>query len=96
MARWLDRLPSRNWRKWGVAYVAHAATGFFSSSGSIISLDQGLIYLTPAFIQLSLLVCWRQYVEFLRRNDTPGRDLGDHIIGFGAGIAAGMLVSSLI
>ena len=39
-----------------------------------------------AFALLSILVVARQTVEFLRRNDTPGRDLGDHLTGYFLGI----------
>ena len=40
-----------------------------------------------AFALLPILVVARQTVEFLRQNDTPGRDLGDHITGYVVGIA---------
>ena len=91
MSRWRDRLPGRDWERWGVAYIAHALTGFISSCGTIIAIDQLEIALVIPFVALSALVCWRQYVEFLRRNDTPGRDLGDHIVGYGIGIGVGLL-----
>jgi len=35
------------------------------------------------------MVAVRQTVEFIRRGDTPGRDLGDHLVGFTAGLVAG-------
>ena len=90
MGRWLQKLPERDWGKWGVAYLAHGATGAVASAGSIISIVEGPFLLFLPFLFLSGLVCWRQYVEYLRRNDTPGRDLGDHIVGYGIGIGIGL------
>ena len=36
---------------------------------------------------ITLSVLTRQTVEFLRRNDTPARDIGDHIAGMVLGVA---------
>ena len=77
----MPSVPDRNWRKWGLAYIAHAATGALSGAG----VGAALAFTEPAFalsFLLSVLVMVRQTVEYLRRYDTPGRDLGDHIVGW--------------
>ena len=74
-------IPKRNWRKWWYAYGAHMLTG--AISGGFTAFAVSVNEWTYAFaIALSVLCFWRQTVEYLRRNDTPGRDMGDHITGW--------------
>ena len=42
------------------------------------------------FAMLPMLVTARQIVEFVRRRDTPGRDLGDHLTGYVMGLFVGL------
>ena len=72
-------VPQRDWRRWGFAYAAHFATGSISGFGLGLACGG---YLPGAFAgSISLLVFTRQTVEAWRRNDTPGRDMGDHLAG---------------
>ena len=52
------------------------------------------VLLTPIAVAVPAFMCWRQYVEFLRRGDTPGIDLAYIIAGAFAGllVAAGILL----
>ena len=83
-----NQIPERNWRKWWLGYLAHAATGAMSGAGVGLAITTGELSYALTFT-LSFHVMVRQTVEFLRRHDTPGRDLGDHITGYvvGGGIA---------
>ena len=88
-------VPPRNWRKWGYAYLAHATTGAISGAGVgwAIGASEPLYFGALAVIVLSFT---RQTVEYLRRGDTPGRDMGDSLTGFvcaGVGaFTAGVLI----
>ena len=86
-------VPPRDHEKWGVAYWAHRATGFIAAAGMMtIPTFTGNIALVVPFGLLTFVVCVRQTVEFMRRRDTPGRDLEDHIYGFIAGLALGLIL----
>lgn len=97
MSRWMHKIPARDWSKWWYAYLSHAGTGLIASCGAILvvrqAVEEGPVWLglLPVFLWLSAMVLWRQYVEFLRHNDTPGRDLQDHMIGYAAGAVVGLL-----
>ena len=88
--RWQVKLPERNWRRWWWAYGLHGATGCIAAGGTTIAVSHGEVALAAPFLWLSAMVLWRQYLGFLRKNDTPGRDVGDHMIGFVLGLAAGV------
>ena len=75
------KVPERNYRKYWLAYIAHAATGALSGAGVATAIATGNpIYALSYLITLQVQV--RQTVEYLRRHDTPGRDLGDNLAGF--------------
>ena len=76
MHRWRDPLPDMDWETWWYAYIAHALTGVITGLGVIFGGD-----VAPYFMSIPVLVVARQTLEFLRRNDTPGRDLGQHMGG---------------
>ena len=84
----LSRLMSawERCRQW-LSDIGHAATGFVSSAGTIIAIEELEVSIVAPLIWLSVLVSWRQYV--VRRNAEI--NLGDHIIGFSAGIAVGLM-----
>ena len=92
MNKWNKEVPKENWKKWWVAYISHMGTGAIASIGILLSPK----YLHPlailAFILLPVLVVCRQTLEFLRRNDTPGRDLKHHLMGYTLGIAIGVII----
>ena len=92
MSRWSNPIPKRNWHKWGVAYVSHMTTGAIAQCGAVLGAALIDPFLLTA-VAIHLLVIARQGLEFMRRNDTPGRDLMDHIIGavIGWGAAAAIL-----
>ena len=48
------------------------------------------------FAMLPLLVVSRQTIEFLRRWDTPGRGMGDHLTGFVIGLLVGLIVAKAL
>ena len=75
--RWDVPVPKENWKKWWWAYSAHFATGAIAGAGLAYGGD-----VAPYFVIIPALVVCRQTVEFLRRNDTPGRDLAHHMTGF--------------
>ena len=80
MKRWQQRIPARDWGRWWLAYAAHGGTGALAML--LILSGQPV-----AGCLVTLAVLTRQTVEFLRRNDTPARDIGDHITGMVLGAA---------
>ena len=90
MSRWRDPLPSVDWRQWWYAYIAHFLTGALAGLGVTYG-GEAAVY----FVVIPALVVARQTLEFLRRNDTPGRDLGQHIAGFCVGIGIPFLTRVL-
>ena len=92
-----EPVKARDWEKHWVGYLTHWATGFIAATGMLtIPVWQAESVLVTPFLALSLLVGIRQSVEFLRRGDTPGRDIGDHIRGFGVGIATGVVLLAAV
>ena len=87
-------VPPRNWRRWGFAYFAHAATGAIAGAGVGFAVGAGYWPATLTHL-LAIRSDWRQYVEFLRREDTPGRDMGDSIAGYCCGLLAGFAVGAI-
>ena len=85
-------VPDREKRyyKW---YFVHALTGFIGGFGMVVTpvhFEEATLVLP--FAMLPGMVAIRQTVEFLRRNDTPGRDLGDHLTGFVIGLVGGAIL----
>lgn len=100
--RWLQPVPPRNWRRWGGAYAAHFMTGLIAGFG--VGFAAGAtpaagnpLYLAAALSQLlSIRSDLRQTVESIRRNDTPGRDMGDSIAGWCIGLLSGAGVGAVL
>ena len=86
MSQHKEPVPPRNWKKWAIAYIAHGLTGAMSGAGVGFAVGIGDPVYALTFL-VSVLVCTRQTLEYLRRNDTPGRDLGDHLTGFALTLA---------
>ena len=87
--RWKTPLQPENWRRWWFAYLAHMVTGAIAAAGMLIAPVELHELAWLPFALLTLMVWVRQTVEFLRRNDTPGRDLQHHMMGYVAGLIAG-------
>ena len=66
-------------------------TGAVAATGMIVSAASEPIGIVP-FAGVTGLVMVRQTVEFLKRRDTPGRDLGDHLIGYVFGLGVGIVL----
>ena len=91
------KLEARDWEKHALPYIVHFMTGLIASTGMmLVTVWQGKPELVVPFFGLSLLVISRQTVEFLRRGDTPGRDLGDHIRGFAIGLVLSVIVIAVV
>ena len=87
--RWKTPLAPENWRRWWFAHLSHMATGMIAAAGMLIAPVELHQLAWIPFALLTLMVWVRQMVEFLRRNDTPGRDLQHHMMGYVAGLLAG-------
>ena len=83
-----QEIPPRNWKRWGLAYASHWLVG--AVLGVLIA---GLAPVVGC-AGLAIILVY-QWVEFLRRGDTPARDILDYGVGFAVG-AAGYAVWSLI
>ena len=81
----------REWRKYGAWYLVHMFTGAVAAAGMIVSATSEPIGIVP-FAGVTGLVMVRQTVEFLKRRDTPGRDLGDHLTGYVFGLGVGIVL----
>ena len=88
-------VPARNWVKWGYAYAAHAFTGLISGGGIGLAMATGdPVWALSYLVTVTVMV--RQTVEYLRRHDTPGRDIGDHLIGLVAGIGIAFVATEVV
>lgn len=100
-SRWSNPVPPRDWRSYGLCYAVHFLTGMIAGAGVGYAIGgvvahQSPYLLAPALTQLlAFRTDWRQTVEFLRRFDTPGRDMGDSIAGYCFGLLGGMAAGAL-
>ena len=84
-------LPKGSWRQHMVPYLTHIFVGFAAAFGMVVGPAlEGPILATP-FVMLVVFICVRQTVEFMRRRDTPGRDLQHYMMGYMVGLVAGAL-----
>jgi len=84
-------LPAGSWREHTVPYFTHIFVGFAAAFGMVVSPAlEGPILAVP-FVMLFVFICVRQTVEFMRRRDTPGRDLQHYMMGYMVGLIAGAL-----
>ena len=83
-------LPPGSWSKHRVPYITHIFVGFAAAFGMVVGPAlEGAILAVP-FVMLVVFICVRQTVEFMRRRDTPGRDLQHYMMGFMGGLIAGV------
>ena len=75
------KVPSRDWKRWWLAYGAHFTTGAISGAGVAAAVVTGNPIFALTYL-ITLQVQVRQIAEYLRRRDTVGRDLGDNLMGF--------------
>ena len=92
LKRWMVPLPLEDWKKHWKDYLSHGGTGVIAAAGMLIA---PLYFPFPelvfiAFGMVTPAVYARQYIEFLRRNDTPGRDLKHHLMGYVLGLGIGV------
>ena len=85
--RWRQRLPRARFVDYLFNYPAHVVVGFLAGAGMLLGGE--FIGVWIPFALLLGLVIVRQTVEFVRRNDTPGRDLGQTMAGLILGYAFG-------
>ena len=73
----------RNWRRWWLGYISHAAIGFTAARlmRRRPAEGAGLLGLSIAY----------QALEFAKYRDSVAVDLKDHLIGFGLGLALNAL-----
>ena len=100
MKRWQVPLQKLDFKKWWYAYIAHGLMGFICSAGTL-TFALGLTWFGAEFPQVPLAIVafapvtfycfFRQTVEFMRRNDTPGRDMEHHLIGYVVGLLLSMM-----
>ena len=90
-ARWMVPVPPVNWRRWWPAYLGHALEGALAAAAMIAGPA-----LWPAFAKYlfgagALLLAGSitaQCLGFLRKNDTPSRDVHHVLLGYCAGLLA--------
>ena len=92
--RWKDPIPPRDWKRWGLAYAAHFTTGLLSGAGLVLTA-LGAPAVIAATLAVTAAVCARQGLEWGRRNDTPGRDVGDHLIGLALMVSAAVVIAAV-
>ena len=80
-----NEIPPRNWRKYGYGYVGHGLMGAVVAFGIYL----GGVFRVLAIVGIAIQLVY-QWLEFLRRGDTPGRDTGDIFAGYlvGAGFVS--------
>ena len=99
--RWQQPIPARDWRRWGGAYAAHFMTGMIAgfgvgfAAGAVGSSGNAKYGFAALSHLLSIRSDIRQTVESIRRNDTPGRDMGDSIAGWCIGLLSGTAVGAV-
>ena len=95
--RWKEEVPEENWKKWGYAYIAHMATGFIAALGMMtVPFYFDAWYLVIPFAGLTILSMTRQTIEFLRQNDTPGRDFQHIMMGYVPGLLLGVALLATV
>ena len=67
-------MPPRDWKKHWHSYLGHALLGVLSAVMILDGWEVSGTVITACYLTY-------QYVEFLRRGDTPARDIADFILG---------------
>ena len=88
--RWRKRLPRPTLLDLLINWPAHVIFGAISGAGIMLG-EEFLGMWEPFGILLALFVTY-QIVEYWRRNDTPGRDIGHAILGVVIGFGFGLWV----
>ena len=68
---------SRNWKKDGHNYIGHGLIG----AACVVGIVIGGPFLVLAIVGLTIQLVY-QWLSFLKKGDTPGRDVGDVFAGF--------------
>lgn len=72
-----DKLPPRSWRRHWSGYLGHGLIGVAVALGIFLGGVWLVLAITGLVIQLTY-----QGLSFLRKRDTPGRDVGDVFAGY--------------
>ena len=67
----------RNWKKDGHNYIGHGLIG----AACVVGIVIGGPFLVLAIVGLTIQLVY-QWLSFLKKGDTPGRDVGDVFAGF--------------
>ena len=87
MGRSSNLIPPRDWRRYWWAYLLHGLSGGLAAVGILM----GGVWRTFALVGLAVEMFY-QLVEFLRRGDTPARDVKDVKLGYYFTIGAIILI----
>lgn len=79
-------MPARDWRRHSVDYLLHVLLGLAAALS--LGLDTWAVY---GVLGTAIFLTY-QVVEFLRRGDTPARDIFDFALGWGAGLGCTLLL----
>ena len=85
-------LPKGDLKKHGIDYAVHFLVGFAAALGMLVGPALENAVVAVPFVMLVVFICVRQTVEFMRRRDTPGRDLQHYMMGYMGGLGIGALL----
>lgn len=93
--RWQVPVPKVDFRKWWYGYLGHGLEGAIAAVTMVVGpfLWPGIgayLFGTGALLFGGSIIA--QWLGFLRKNDTPGRDVHHIIIGFILGLLASGIV----
>lgn len=89
--RWKIPIPKPDWGVWWKEYLTKYVCGFICGGGAVYATDRFGFEYAVVFLILPFIHVSRQALEFMRRNDTPGRDLEYFVTGMYLGIISSVL-----
>ena len=90
-ARWRVPVPPLNLRRWWYGYLGHALEGALAAGAMVAGPVLWPSLPAPLFGAGALLFAGSiaaQWMGFLRKNDTPGRDVHHVLLGYCVGLLA--------
>ena len=91
IARWRVPVPPVNVRRWWYGYLAHTLEGALTAVAMVAGPALWPSLAVPLLVAGALLFTgsiFAQYLGFLRKNDTPGRDVHHILLGYCLGLLA--------